>query len=58
MGKPVKEGMRPLMPSEYQELQRIVQATSERVDTVRRARAVLCLWQSGSRVQPRGKRPI
>jgi len=49
MGRPVKEGMRPLMPFEYQELQRIVQATSERVDAVRQARAVLSVAAGKSR---------
>ncbi len=49
MGRPVKEGMRPLMPAEYQEFQRIVQATSERVDTVRRAKALLAVAAGKSR---------
>jgi transposase len=41
MGRPVKECLRPLTTSEEQELQRIVKATSERVDTMRRAKALL-----------------
>jgi transposase len=49
MGRSVKEGMRPLMPAENQELQRIVQATSERVDTVRRATALLSVAAGKSR---------
>jgi transposase len=40
MGRSVKESMRPFMPAENQELQRIVQAPSERGDTVRRATAL------------------
>jgi transposase len=40
MGRPVKEGLRPLTKPEAQELQRTVKATSERVDTVRRAKAL------------------
>ena len=49
MGRPVQEEMRPLLPSEYQELQRIVQAPSERVDTVRRATALLSVAAGSSR---------
>jgi transposase len=49
MGRPVKEEMKPLLPSEYQELQRIMQATSERVDTVRRAIALLAVAAGKSR---------
>ncbi len=49
MGRPVKEAMRPLQLSENQELQRIVQATSERVDTVRRATALLSVAAGKSR---------
>ena len=49
MGKPVNEEMRPLLPSEHQELQRITQATSERVDTVRRAIALLSVVAGKSR---------
>ncbi len=41
MGVPAKVPLRPLTKSEQQELQRIVKATSERVDTVRRAKALL-----------------
>ena len=43
MGRPVKEGLRPLTKPEEQELQQTVKATSERVDTVRRARALLAV---------------
>jgi transposase len=49
MGRPVKEEMRPLLPSEHQELQRIMQATSERMDTVRRAIALLAVAAGKSR---------
>lgn len=49
MGRPVKEEMKPLLPSEHQELQRIMQATSERVDTVRRAIALLSVAAGKSR---------
>ncbi len=41
MGKPQKEGLRQLAEVERAALQRIVQASSERVDRVRRARALL-----------------
>jgi transposase len=43
MGRPVKEGWRPLTKPEEQELQRTAKATSERVDTVRRAKALLAV---------------
>lgn len=49
MGRPVKADRRPLLPSAYQELHRMVQATSERVDTVRRASAVLSVAAGKSR---------
>ena len=55
MGRPVKEDMRPLMPSEYQELQRMQQANAW-IQCDGPARCYL--WQPGSHVQPRGKRPI
>ena len=41
MGKPQKEPLRELAETERWALQRIVQASSERVDRVRRARALL-----------------
>jgi transposase len=41
MGRRVKDLLRVVTKSEQQELQRIVKATSERVDTVRRAKALL-----------------
>lgn len=41
MGKPQREGLRELAEVERAALQRIVQASSERVDRVRRARALL-----------------
>ena len=43
MGRPVNESLRPLTKPEEQELQRTVKATSERVDTVRRAKALLAV---------------
>ena len=43
MGRPVKEDLRSLTKPEEQELRRIVKATSERVDTVRRAKALLAV---------------
>ena len=48
MGRPVKEPLRPLSKPEEQQLQRIVKATSERVDTVRRAKALLCVAAGGT----------
>ena len=51
MGRPVQEGLRPLTKPEEQELQRIVKATSERVDTVRRARALLAVAAGKSRTK-------
>jgi transposase len=41
MGRPRKEELRELKPEERQELQRVVKATSERVDAVKRAKALL-----------------
>jgi transposase len=43
MGKPVNESLRPLTAPEEQELQRTIKARSERVDTVRRAKALLAV---------------
>ena len=43
MSKPQKEPLRKLSEQEQQELQRIVKATSERIDTVRRAKALLAV---------------
>lgn len=43
MGRPVNESLRPLTKPEEQELNRVVKATSERVDTVRRAKALLAV---------------
>jgi transposase len=43
MGVPIKEPLRAVRQPEQQELQRIVKATSERVDTVRRAKALLAV---------------
>ena len=43
MGRPVQEGLRPLTKPEEQELERITKATSERVDTVRRAKVLLAV---------------
>src|SRR5260221_12694351 len=41
MGKEQKHPLRALTPQEEQELQRLAKATSERVDVVKRARALL-----------------
>lgn len=49
MARPVQEDLRPLTRPEEQELQRIVKATSERVDTVRRAKALLAVATGTSR---------
>lgn len=43
MGRRANESLRPLTAPEEQELQRTVKATSERVDTVRRAKALLAV---------------
>jgi len=43
MGRRVKDPLREVTKAEEQELKRIVKATSERVDTVRRAKALLYL---------------
>jgi len=43
MGRRANESLRPLTAPEEQELQRAVKATSERVDTVRRAKALLAV---------------
>ena len=43
MGRRANECLRPLTKPEEQELQRTVKATSERVDTVRRAKALLAV---------------
>lgn len=48
MGKPQKEPLRELGETERAALQRIVHASSERVDRVRRARAVLTVAAGGS----------
>ena len=49
MGRPVQEGMRPFTKPEEQELQRVVKATSERVDSMRRAKALLAVAAGKSR---------
>jgi transposase len=49
MGRPVKEGLRSFSKPEEQELQRVVKATSERVDSVRRAKALLAVAAGKSR---------
>jgi transposase len=49
MGRPVKESLRPFSRPEEQELQRVVQASSERVDSVRRAKALLAVAAGKSR---------
>lgn len=43
MGRRLKDPLREVTKAEEQELKRIVKATSERVDTVRRAKALLCV---------------
>ena len=43
MSKEQKHPLRALVPQEEQELQRVVKATSERVDVVRRAQALLAV---------------
>ena len=43
MSKPQKESLRPLSEQEQQALQRIVKATSERMDVIKRARALLAV---------------
>jgi transposase len=48
MGKPQNEPLRELAETEQRALQRIVQASSERVDRVRRARAVLAVAAGGT----------
>ena len=48
MGKPQKEQLRELAETERAALQQIVRASSERVDRVRRARALLTVAAGGS----------
>jgi transposase len=48
MGKPQKEQLRELAETERAALQRIVRASSERVDRVRRAQALLTVAAGGS----------
>lgn len=48
MGKPRKEQLRELAETERAALQRIVRASSERVDRVRRARALLTVAAGAS----------
>lgn len=45
MGTPQQESMRPVTPTEQVALQRVVHASSERVDRARRARALLAVAQ-------------
>ncbi len=49
MGRPVKERLRAFSEPEAQELQQVVKATSERVDSVRRAKALLSVAAGKSR---------
>ena len=51
MSLPQKETLRPLTVQETHALQRVVKASSERVDTVRRARALLALTDGQSFTQ-------
>ncbi|HZU04079.1 MAG TPA: helix-turn-helix domain-containing protein, partial [Ktedonobacteraceae bacterium] len=48
MSKPQKEPLRSLSQQEQQELQRIVKATSERMDVMKRARALLAVAKGES----------
>ncbi len=49
MGRPVTEGLRSFSKPEERDLQRVVKATSERVDSVRRAKALLAVAAGKSR---------
>lgn len=51
MSTPQKEPLRPLTGQEMQELYRVVKASSERIDTVRRAKALLALTNGASFTQ-------
>jgi transposase len=51
MAKPQKEPLRALTEQERRELQRIAKATSERMDTVRRAKALLAVTMGQSFTQ-------
>ena len=48
MGRAVKDPLREVTKTEEQELKRVVKATSERVDTVRRAKALLAVAAGAS----------
>jgi transposase len=48
MGRPVKDPLRAVTKTEEQELKRVVKATSERMDTVRRAKALLSVAAGAS----------
>ncbi len=54
MAQPQKHPLRPLSKQEERELRRIVKASSERVDVVRRAKALLSVATSQSFVQAAG----
>src|SRR5260370_38419987 len=49
MGRPVKGELRSFNKGEEQELQRVVKATGERVDSMRRAKALLAVAAGKSR---------
>jgi len=49
MGRPVRESLRPFSKPEEQELQRVVKASSERVDSVQRAKGLLAVAEGKSR---------
>src|SRR5260370_42366189 len=51
MSRPQKEPLRPLTMQETHELQRVAKPSSERVDTVRRAKALLALTDGQSFTQ-------
>ena len=57
MGRRVKDPLRGVTKAEEQELQRVAKATSERVDTVRRAKALLWV-AAGPPSQQQGKQQV
>jgi len=56
MGRPMQKGLRPLTQPEEQELQRIVKATSERVDPCDEPKPC-SQWQQESRARKPRRRP-
>ena len=57
MGRPRKEELRELKEEEQKELKRVVKATSERVDTVKRAKALLAV-AAGATLTAAGRHSI